>query len=79
VRGEPGGEFVLCEVAGGDLVLAFVEVHISRDTDLNLIDQYHPCYRGEEYPEPNWPITSAEFRAAVLLAREHGLWRLDQR
>ena len=41
--------------------------------------QYHPAYRAERYPELNRRLTRAEYQAAMRMAREAGLWRLDKR
>jgi putative pyruvate formate lyase activating enzyme len=69
----PGG------IAGTDKVLAFLAGEISRETYLNLMDQYRPCYRADEYPEIDRPITSEEFREALATAARVGLTRLDRR
>jgi putative pyruvate formate lyase activating enzyme len=69
----PGG------IAGTDKVLAFLAGEISRATYLNLMDQYRPCYRADEYPEIDRPITSEEFREALATAARVGLTRLDRR
>ena len=66
-------------LAGTEQVLAFIASEISRNTYLNLMDQYRPCYRAEEYPPLDQPITSEEYRAALTLAKRYGLHRLDQR
>jgi putative pyruvate formate lyase activating enzyme len=64
--------------ANTEAVLAFIANEISRDTYLNLMDQYRPCYRAEENPPLERPLTAREFEAAVKLAEKHGLWRLDR-
>jgi putative pyruvate formate lyase activating enzyme len=64
-------------LAGTESVLAFLAREISRDTYLNLMDQYRPCYRAAEFPPLDRPITSQEFREAVAIARRLGLSRLD--
>jgi putative pyruvate formate lyase activating enzyme len=66
-------------LAGTDKVLNFIAHEISRDTYLNLMDQYRPCYRADEYPPLNRPITEEEYRGAVALAKHYGLHRLDRR
>jgi putative pyruvate formate lyase activating enzyme len=67
----PGG------LAGTERVLAFLADEISRDTYLNLMGQYRPCYRAAEYPPLDRWLTPAEFTEALELARRHGLRRLD--
>jgi putative pyruvate formate lyase activating enzyme len=69
----PGG------IAGTEKVLAFLATEISRGTYLNLMDQYRPCYRADEYPELDRPITRVEYRAALDVAARLGLKRLDRR
>jgi putative pyruvate formate lyase activating enzyme len=69
----PGG------IAGTDRVLAFLANEISRNTYLNLMDQYRPCYRADECPEIDRPITTEEYREMLATAERLGLTRLDQR
>ena len=66
-------------IAGTDKVLAFLSEEISTNTYLNLMDQYYPCYRADEYPLLARPITRAEYQQALQLAHQYGLQRLDQR
>jgi putative pyruvate formate lyase activating enzyme len=66
-------------IAGTDKVLAFLAEEISTNTYLNLMDQYYPCYRADEYPLLARPITRAEYDQALQLAYQYGLQRLDQR
>jgi putative pyruvate formate lyase activating enzyme len=69
----PGG------VAGTDKVLSFLASEISADTYVNLMDQYRPCYRADECPPLDRPLTSPEYRAALDMAAKHGIRRLDRR
>ena len=66
-------------IAGTDKVLAFLAQEISTNTYLNLMDQYHPCYRADDYPLLARPITGAEYDQALQLAEHYGLQRLDRR
>jgi putative pyruvate formate lyase activating enzyme len=66
-------------IADTEKVLDFIAHEISPNTYLNLMDQYRPCYRADEYPPLDRPITSLEYRAALTMAERHGLRRLDQR
>ena len=64
-------------LAGTEQVLAFIAGEISPDTYLNLMDQYHPCYRAGEFPPLDRPLRPGEFQAALSAAARHGLHRLD--
>jgi uncharacterized Fe-S radical SAM superfamily protein PflX len=68
----PGG------IAGTENVLAFLARDISRDTYLNLMDQYDPCHRAWDAPPLDRPITRDEYERALALADAHGLHRLDR-
>ncbi len=64
-------------LAGTDRILKFLAEEISPDTYLNLMDQYRPCYRADEYPPLDRRTNAAEMRRARKLARQLGLQRLD--
>jgi putative pyruvate formate lyase activating enzyme len=64
-------------ISGSEKVLAFLAREISTNTYLNLMDQYYPCYRAGENPPLDRPLTDREYRAALVLARQYGLSRLD--
>lgn len=64
-------------LAGTEKALEFIAHEISTNTYLNLMDQYRPCYRADEYPPLDRPITAAEYRVAVELTKRYGLRRLD--
>ena len=65
-------------IAGTEEVLSFLANEISRNTYLNLMDQYRPCYRADEFPELDRPITQQEYREALATAARLGLNRLDE-
>lgn len=66
-------------LAGTAGIVRFLGEEISRDTYLNIMDQYRPCYKAHEFPELNRRITPAEYAEAVRLAQEAGLHRVDDR
>ncbi len=66
-------------LAGTENVLEFIAQEISRQTYINLMDQYHPCYRAAEYAELSRPVTAEEYREALDIAQRLGLTRLDHR
>jgi putative pyruvate formate lyase activating enzyme len=55
---------------------------LSRDTYLNLMDQYYPAWKAKTNPrfaDINRRVTTPEMTQAFDLARAAGLWRLDDR
>lgn len=65
--------------AGTADVMEFLADQVSRETYVNIMDQYRPCYRADENPPLDRRITVAEYQAALRSARECGLTRLDRR
>jgi len=55
-------------------VLEFIAA-LSRDHYVNIMDQYHPCYKAFDYPELSRRITQEEYEEVVELARGLGLHR----
>ena len=51
----------------------------SKDTYLNVMDQYRPCHQAHDLPPLDRPISRDEYEEAVRLAHEAGLQRLDRR
>jgi len=66
-------------LAGTEQVVRFVADRISKDTYLNLMDQYRPAYHASQFPELNRPVSRQEYEQAVRYARQAGLNRLDDR
>jgi putative pyruvate formate lyase activating enzyme len=66
-------------IAGTDRVPAFLAQEISRCTYINLMDQHHPCYRADEYPQLGRLIARDGYRPAMATAERLGLNRIDQR
>jgi len=66
-------------LAGTTEIARFLAEEVSRDTYINVMDQYRPCYRANEYPALDRRITQAEYEEAVAAVRAVGLWRLDKR
>ena len=55
---------------------------LSRDTYVNLMDQYFPAWKAKtnsRFADINRRVTRPETAQAVALARAAGLWRLDER
>ncbi len=62
-------------------ILTWVARELSPDTYVNVMAQYRPEYQvsDSKYPEINRPLTLDEYREALRIAEEVGLWRLDER
>lgn len=56
-------------------VLRFIAEEISRDSYVNIMDQYRPCWKASEYEELNRSLNWQEHRDAVDFARSMGLHR----
>jgi len=65
----PGG------VASSEAVLKFIAEEISVHSYVNVMAQYHPQYRADEYPEISRRITHKEFLEAIQLAKGFHLYR----
>ena len=68
----PGG------IAGTSGMVRFIAEKISKNTYINIMDQYHPCYKAFEKPPLDRRITLEEYNEAVKLATAAGLERLDE-
>lgn len=68
----PGG------LAGTSAALRFIAEEISRNTYLNIMDQYHPARGASGRPPLDRRITRAEYEAAMDEASALGLSRLAQ-
>jgi putative pyruvate formate lyase activating enzyme len=69
----PGG------LAGTAETARFLADEVSRDTYVNVMDQYRPCYKAAELPPLDRRTTRAEYDQALQQAREAGLHRFDKR
>ncbi|MCP4658687.1 MAG: radical SAM protein [bacterium] len=71
------------QLAGTREVMRFLAREISRDTFVNVMDQYRPAAqvtkRPRQYAEIGRSLTAQEYRQAVEIAREEGLHRFDER
>ncbi len=66
----PGG------IAGTGEVVRFIAEEISRETYINIMDQYYPCYKASDYPPINRRITGKEYAEAIKMAARAGLRRI---
>ena len=64
-------------LSGTEEVMRFIAEEISKNTYVNIMDQYYPCFKAPEYPPLNRRITRGEFFEAVETAKRHGIKRID--
>ncbi len=67
------------DLAGTQKWFDFISREISKETYLNVMDQYRPCGQANLYPELQRGVTPEELEQAVELASQYGLKRLDRR
>lgn len=58
-------------------IVHFLATEISKETYVNIMDQYRPCYRAGEFDEINRSLLRSEYEQAIKLARQEGLHRFD--
>lgn len=64
-------------IAGSEKVFEFIANEISRDTYVNIMAQYRPCFNAFLKPELARRITIQEYREAVKTAQRFGLRRIE--
>jgi putative pyruvate formate lyase activating enzyme len=68
-------------LAGSDQIIPWIAGTLSKDTYVNVMDQYHPAWHAanvnDEIPFPVLlrPVTASEYRAAIRAATSCGLHR----
>lgn len=65
-------------IAGSKNVLDYIANEISLNTYVNIMDQYHPCYKAHEDIRLNRRLTKKELTTALDHAKKLGLKRLDK-
>jgi len=65
------------DVSGTKQVISWIADNLPKDTYLNIMSQYRPMYRAEEFNEINRKITRNEYEEAVACAKKAGLTNLD--
>ncbi|MBM4402709.1 MAG: radical SAM protein [Candidatus Cloacimonetes bacterium] len=66
-------------LAGTKKVMEFLAQEISRDTYVNLMDQYYPYHKAYLYPKLSRKITTQEYEEAMRAALDAGLHRFDKK
>lgn len=65
-------------LAGTKGIVKFIAQDISQNSYVNIMAQYHPCYKAFQIPQLARPLSKQEFLDAVELAQAAGLHRLDR-
>jgi putative pyruvate formate lyase activating enzyme len=67
------------DLAGTQDVMQFLATKISKNTYVNIMDQYHPCGDIPLDSPMRRRITSEEYDEAIAIAKKEGITRLDKR
>lgn len=65
-------------LAGTEIIMKFIADEMSKDTYVNIMDQYRPYYKAVGDPVLGRRITREEYQGALRIAREAGLTRVMQ-
>jgi putative pyruvate formate lyase activating enzyme len=65
-------------LAGTKETMKFIAEDISLNSYVNVMAQYHPCYKAFQIPQLAKPLSRQEFLEAIELAKKAGLNRLDR-
>jgi len=65
-------------LAGTQEVVRFLAREVSTSTYLNVMAQYHPCYKAFDIPQIARPVNRQEFYEAVGMACQQGMDSLDR-
>jgi len=60
-------------------ILRFLAREVSVDTYVNVMDQYRPCGKANQFPPLDRRLTNDEYQEALRMARDAGLQRLDEK
>ena len=62
-------------LAGTKKVIDFIASEISKETYVNIMDQYYPSNKANQYAELNRRITNEEYQLIINYAKQRGLSR----
>ncbi|MBD3202848.1 radical SAM protein [Candidatus Woesearchaeota archaeon] len=54
-------------------ILKWIRNNLGKDTRINIMDQYYPCYKAEKYPEIDRRLRTQEYIEVLKYARSLGL------
>ena len=66
-------------LAGTRDIMKFIANKVSKNTYVNIMPQYRPCGRSYEVKELSESLSTEDFEAALKMAEEEGVTRLDMR
>jgi len=66
-------------MAGTEEIMRFISDKLSKNTYINIMNQYRPCGEAGKYPDINRRISTIEYKNAIEIAQKYGLYRLDDR
>lgn len=65
------------DVSGSKNVIQWIATNLPKDTYLNIMSQYRPMYKANDFPEIARRITKTEYLEVVNYAKKVGLTNLD--
>ncbi len=65
-------------LAGTKEIVDFISREISKNSYINIMAQYHPCYKASQIPQLSRSLIGRELDEALKLALHAGLSRLDK-
>lgn len=63
------------ETAKSEKIVKFLAEKISKNTFINIMDQYRPCWQTTRFPELSRPVTPKEYKKVIATAQKYGLKR----
>lgn len=61
------------DVAGSERIIEFIANHISRDSYVNIMNQYRPCFQANHDSLINRTIRADEYHNVIEMAQKYGL------
>jgi putative pyruvate formate lyase activating enzyme len=63
---------------GSEEIMRFLSHEISKDTYINIMAQYRPCWQAFKEQSLSRSPTWQEMKEVYALAKREGLWRFDK-
>lgn len=58
------------DLAKSSRIFDFLDAELPGPVDVNVMAQYHPCYKADDFPELKHRLSLSEFQATLALARK---------